>query len=368
MRKIWFNIGYRRRWRKGGRRTVLAGLLLLSSLFFIVTPAGAQLFYTGSIHIACLSATIDVTSEATVSVKYELVNRGDATETVNLSVFPSNAQVLIDGIDLSNPVSFEAGQVREATVVYSIELSSEEFQRIQFAPMLLFDDMANAQRIKTYTVRLILPEGVNRLVSSSLPYDSSAIQGGRLVVTWDKKDIYPSMLSVSWTTLDADIAAVKKATPSRLTSAGDIVEVEITIQNKGEDEVRDITLIDSFFPGAFEAVVPLDEFELVESEMSDPHLYWKKEVDSLKSGETKTYVYSVRVKTLGLETRLGALSIFVNGIPVGVSNDIILYSELAEKYEPGASQGFPTRYVIIGAVIVAAIIALFFFFKSRKKA
>jgi len=79
--------------------------------------------------------------------------------------------------------------------------------------MLFFDDMANAQRIKKYSVQLVLPEGVNRIVSSSLPYDGSAIQEGRLIVTWDKEDIYPSALNVSWTTLDVDIAAVKKLRP-----------------------------------------------------------------------------------------------------------------------------------------------------------
>lgn len=363
MRGLWFKLGYRRRWGKGVRRGILAGLLVLSLLLFVVVPASAELFYTGGIHIDSLSATMDITSEAAVSVEYELVNHGNAKEVVNLSVFPLNADVLIDGAELTNAVDFEAGQVRKLTLLYSMELSPGEFQRIQFAPMLLFDDMANAQRIKHYRVQLILPEGVNRIISSSLPYDGSAIQEGRLSVTWDKEDVYPSALDVSWTTLDVDIAAVKKATPSTLTSAGEIVEVEITVQNEGDNEVRDITLSDSFFPGAFEAVEPLDEFELVEPEMSDPHLYWKKEIDSLKSGETKTYVYSVRVKTLGLETRLGALSILVNGIPVAVSNDVILYNQLEKTHKPEIS----TKYVIIGTVTIIGTVAGILALRRRRR-
>ena len=169
--------------------------------------------------------------------------------------------------------------------------------------------------------------------------------------------------------MDVDIAAVKKATPSRLTEPGEIVEVEVTIQNNGDKEVRDIILSDSFFPGTFEAIEPPYEFELVQSEMSDPHLYWRKEIDSLKPGETKTCTYSVKVKALGPETKLDALVVLVNGIPVSVSNDIILYSELEERYKPKAAErGFPITYVIIGAVVVAAIAALIFFIRSRKKA
>ncbi len=367
MKGFCFKIGYSRGWGKGMWRGILAGLLVLSLLLFVIAPASAGLFYTGGIHIDSLSATMDITSEATVSVEYELVNHGDAEETVNLSVFPSEATARIDGAELSNPVDFEAGQVRKLTLLYTMELTSEEFQRIQFAPMLFFDDMANAQRIKSYSVQLVLPEGVNRLVSSSLPYDGSAIQKGRLTVTWNKEDIYPNALNVSWTTLDVDIAAVKKATPSTLTSAGEIVEVEIIVQNKGDNEVRGVTLSDSFFPGAFEAVAPLDDFELVEPEMSDPHLYWKKEVDSLKSGETKTYVYSVKVKTLSLETRLGALSILVNGIPVAVSNDIILYSELEALRPETPTREFPTKYVIIAAAIAGTVAGMLALRRRRRK-
>ena len=367
MKGFWFKIGYCRGWEKGMRRGVLAGLLVLSLLLFVVAPASAGLFYTGGIHIDSLSATMDITSETAVSVEYELVNHGEAEETVNLSVFPLEATARIDGAELSNPVDFEAGQVRKLTLLYTMELTSGEFQRIQFVPMLFFDDMANAQRIKSYSVQLVLPEGVNRIVSSSLPYDGSAIQEGRLTVTWDKEDVYPSALNVSWTTLDVDIAAIKKATPSTLTLAGEIVEVEITVQNKGDNEIRDITLSDNFFPGAFEAVAPLDEFELVQPEMSDPHLYWKKEVASLKSGETKTYAYSVKVKTLGLETRLDALLVLVNGIPVGISNDIILYSELEEIYKPEApAREFPTKYVIIAAAIAGTVAGILTRKRRRK--
>ena len=103
--------------------------------------------------------------------------------------------------------------------------------------------------------------------------------------------------------------------------------------------------------------------------MSDPHLYWTKEVDNLEPGETMSFTYSVKVKALGFETRLDALVVSVNGIPVGVSNDVILFSELEERYGAQVSEcEFPTVYVIIGVVVVAAIIASTFVIRSRRKA
>lgn len=358
MSRLRYKISYPCGCGKGIWKGFLASFVVLSLSFFIVAPASAAFFYTGGIHIDSLSATIDITSQAAVSVEYELVNHGDTEEIVNLSVFPPEATALIDGANLSNPVSFDAGQKRKLTLSYSMELPSGEFQRIQFAPMLFFDDMANSQRIKSYNVQLLLPEGIKRIISSSMPYDDSTIQDGRLIITWDKEDVYPSALNVSWTTLDVEIVTMKNATPSTITATGKIVEVEITVQNNGDKEVENITLTDNFFPSAFEAVEPLDEFELIEPEMSDPHLYWRKEIYSLKPGETKTYTYSVKVKTLGLEMRLDALSVLVNGIPVGVSNDIILYSELEEIYKPEATtHKFPTKYVIIGAAAAAGIVA-----------
>jgi len=238
---------------------------------------------------------------------------------------------------------------------------------------LLRELMPNSQRTKSYDVKLILPDGVKRLVHSNKPYDDTAAEGSRTAILWQKKDIYPTELLVAWTILDVDIAVVKKATPSKLTAPGEIVEVEVTIQNKGDEEVRDITLSDNFFPNAFEAVAPMDEFELAQPEMSDPHLYWKKEIESLKPGETKSYTYLVRVKTLGLETRLDHLAVLVNGIPVSVSNDVILYSELEEKYKPETpgpekTKGFPTQFLVIGAITaIIAVLAVAYLIKRSKK-
>lgn len=355
-------------WKEPAAKCLAAGSIVILVSLSVATQASAALFYTGGVSIDSLSATIDVTNEAAISVEYTLVNQGDDTEAINLTFSPEDATARIDGGELSNPVDFSPGKERKLTLSYSLSLPSAEFQRIMFAPMLFFNNMPNSQRTKSYNVKLILPEGVKRLVHSNKPYEDVVAEGNRVAILWQKKDIYPTTLLVAWTTLDVDIAAVKKATPSTLTAPGEIVEVEITIQNKGGKEIRDITLSDNFFPNAFEAVAPMDEFELVQPEMSDPHLYWKKEIESLKPGETKSYTYSVKVKTLGMETKLDSLVVLVNGIPVSVSNDVILYSELEERYKPKAPErAFPTLYMIIGAVVVVAIVASVFVIKSRRK-
>lgn len=331
--------------------------------------AGAALFYTGGIAIDTLSATIDVTDRADITVEYELVNQGDDTESVTLTLSPADAIALIDGSELSNPVAFDPGQKRKLTLSYYLSLPDAEYQSMLFAPMLLFDDMASAETTGNYAIRLILPEGIERIIYSSMSYDDTATQDGRLVLLWEKTNIYPSPLSVAWTTLDVDITATKKAMPPSITTAGEVIEVEVTIENKSDKAVGNVTMRDGFYPGTFEAVSPLDEFELIQTEMSDPHLYWTKEVDNLEPGETMSFTYSVKVKALGFETRLDALVVSVNGIPVGVSNDVILFSELEERYGARDSEcEFPTVYVIIGVVVVAAIIASTFVIRSRRKA
>jgi hypothetical protein len=355
---------------KASIKGCLAIAFILTLLFAAAaTEAGAALFYTGGVSIDSLSAIIDVTAEAEITVDFDMVNHGDDAEALNITCFPVDTVVRIDGNELSNPVDFQPGTKRKLSLNYSIDLPAAEYQSITFAPMVLFNDLAGSQRLKSYDVKLILPEGVERIIYSSMDYDDTDSQDSRHVVLWAKENLYPSSLVVAWTTLNVDIAAVKKATPSQLTTPGETVEVEVTIQNNGDKEVTDIILSDNFFPGAFEAVAPIDEFELVEPENSDPHLYWSKVIDSLKPGETATYSYSVRVTDLSvLETKLGPLLVLVEDTPVSVSNDIILYSELAESYGPESSGGFPLLYVTIAVVVVAAITGSFFFVRSRKKA
>ncbi|HEY49151.1 MAG TPA: hypothetical protein G4O13_03815 [Dehalococcoidia bacterium] len=339
-------------------------LLLLPSL----PGAGAAGFYGGDIAIDSLSATIDVADKADITVEYELTNSGDGAESVNLTYFPADVVALIDGGELSNPVAFEKGETKNLTLSYSLTLALAEYQALVFEPMLRFDDMAHPERVGSYDVELTLPQGVERLVYSSMDYDDTSTEDGRLVLIWSKEDIYQSSISVAWNTLDVNLAAVKTASPESITAAGELVEVEITIENMGDEEVQDITLRDSFFPGTFEAVAPLDEFETVESELSDPHLYWTKEIDSLAAGESVTCTYSVIVTALGLETRLDNLVVSVTGIPVSVSNDVVLYSELEERYGLQVSEGgFPTTAVIVVLVVIVAIIALLYLRRARKR-
>ena len=360
--------GFNSRTRNVRGRDIIIIVVALWLSLYVVTPLNAALFYTGNIHIESLSAKIDVTSKAEVTVMSELENLGDSTEAVSLNVLPSEATALVDGVEILNPVSFEPGAERELTLSYSMELDPSELQRITFDPMLFFDDMASSHRINSYVVEMILPEGVSRIVSSNKPYNVSSVQNGRLVITWQQEDAYPSALNVTWTTLEVDITAVKEADPDTITAAGEIVEVQITIKNQGEQEVRNLKLIDSFFPGAFEAVEPLDDFELVEPETSDPHLYWIKEIGHLAPGETKGFHYSVKVKNLGLQTRLDSLIILVDEVPVATSNDLVLYNELTKGGEAErVGTGFSLKYVVIGSAVLAGVVGGTVYYKRRKR-
>ncbi len=354
---------------KTRKAVMVASITVLCFFLSWMTPVNAALFYTGDVHIESLSATINVTDQAEVTVRYTLVNRGAATEEVGLSVSPAEAAILVDGTTTSNPVIFSPGQQRELALSYSMELFPSEFQRITFNPMLFFNNMASAHRIDNYTVQMVLPEGITRIISASKSYDDSKIENGRLVVTWQEENVYPSALNVSWTTLEVAIAAIKKAQPETIATAGEVVNVEITIQNQGEQEVRNLKLIDSFFPGAFAAVDPLDDFELVEPEMSDPHLYWEKEIDYLAAGETRVFSYSIEVRNLGLQTRLDPLTVLVNDTPVAASNELVLYDELTQDGEAaGVGLGFPWQYIVIGSAVAGAVGGIIGYRRRKRKA
>jgi len=348
-----------------------AGLILFVCLLLFASPllsddVNAELFYTGNIAIDSLSAEIDVNQNASVTVEYTLVNHGDEKEDVTLGFLPENATFLLDGEELSNPVSFAAGETKTLSLSYSMEVGTEDYKVIVFNAVLLFNGKSNSQTISNYQVKAILPDGINRLAHSNRPYETSS-EDGRVAVMWTQSNVYPIPLSFSWSTMDINLAATKEATPSAITVPDEVVSIEVMIQNNGDEEVRDIELYDDFFPTLFEAVEPLEEFSLVYPENSDPHLYWKKEVDSLQPGENKVYTYSIKVKALSPETRLNPLTILVDGTPVAASNDIIIRGEPEEPYEL-AEREFPTLYVIIGAVVVVAILASLLAIRSKKKA
>lgn len=341
-------------------------LLLFSSPLLAGNVNADELFYTGNIAIDSLSAEIDVGQNASVTVEYTLVNHGEEKEDVNLRFSPENALALLDGVELSNPMSFAAGETKELSLSYSIEVGTEDYKVIIFNAVLLFNDKSNSQTISNYHVKAILPSGINRLADSNMPYETTS-EDGRLAVIWTESNIYPIPLSFSWSTMDIDITATKEATPSTISSPNEVVSIEVTIQNNGDEEVRDIELYDDFFPTLFEAVEPLEEFNLVYPEDSDPHLYWTKKVDSLQPGESRVYTYSIKVKVLSPETTLNPLTILVNETPVAASNDIIIHGEPEEPHEL-AERGFPTLYIIIGAIVIAAIVALFVVRRLRKRA
>ena len=74
------------------------------------------------------------------------------------------------------------------------------------------------------------------------------------------------------------------------------------------------------------------------------------------------------VKTLGLETRLDALSVLVNGIPVSVSNDIIPYSDIQGLYESETTTDIlTTTYIIIIAAVAIVVIVGILALSTRKR-
>ena len=85
-----------------------------------------------------------------------------------------NATSLLDGEELSNPVSFAAGEMKKLSLSYSMEVGTEDYKVIVFNAVLLFNGKSNSQTISNYRLKAILPGGINRIVHSNRPYETTS--------------------------------------------------------------------------------------------------------------------------------------------------------------------------------------------------
>ena len=340
-------------------------ILLLTQLYL---PAGAALFYIGGIVIDSISATIDINHAASVEIEYVLVNSGDDAESVSLTHAAPEATARLDGTLLSNPVEFEPDEKKTLTVSYSIDLQAGDSKSMTFDPVLLIDNMAYPEKIQSIDIELVLPAGIERLTYSNLTHNEIEIRDGRTTYIWSKSGMFASPLYVSWTALDVDLVATKTTRPATVSTAGEIIEVEVTVTNQGDTQVKNIMLSDDFHPGVFEAVSPLEEFELLQPELSDPQLYWTKEIEGLAPDESKTFDYSVKIKHLSFENRLDAVVVSVGGTPVCVSNDVVIYSEIEGRYAVETAESeFPTAVLVIGLILAAIFVWAMLSIRRKKR-
>jgi uncharacterized repeat protein (TIGR01451 family) len=302
------------------KRMVAMILILLGTLYPFRVALANDLFYVGDIFIYYMNIRVEADDEAVVNVVYLLANRGSAEEEVDLKFAQSPVSLQVEGEELSNPVVFRSGESKYVYLTYNLDITGDTTKMLCLDPTLLFNGKPNNQPTQALLIEILLPEGVSALAWSNQEPDEEYFLGSRKFYSWSGAGIYPTTLCLKWSTLQVELSVEKKASPQEITAPDQVINLEITVQNKGDAVVNNISLIDQYIVSEFEAVEPSEEFGEQET-----MLFWIKNIDSLGPGETKTLAYSVKYTGLSpdsYEFDLSPCLVTVDGYLVSVSNKV----------------------------------------------
>jgi len=264
-------------------------VMLLGALWPFQAALASDLFYEGGIIIDSIDIRIRADGDATVSVVYLLTNRGDENEEVDLQFVQSPAPLETNGEELSNPVMFGPRETRQVDLTYNLNITGETTKMLFLDPTMLFDGKPNSEPAKALLMKVLLPQGINGLAWANQEPDDEGLEDSRKFYSWSGVDIYPTILCLKWSTLKVELSVEKSVRPQEITTPGQIINVVITIENRGDTVANKIGLTDEYSAFDFEAVEPLWEFGRQES-----WLFWTKNIGSMAPGEIRIFAYSVK--------------------------------------------------------------------------
>jgi hypothetical protein len=346
------------------KTTFLAPLVLATLQMFSADGP----FYTGKVVIETIDAHISIDDNATVIVEYTLVNEGDKEESIDLAFQQFPVQLWIGDEAVQNGVSFNPTEKKIITLAYVTDVEGETTKAFSFNPALTFNGQVNSTRVKTTLVEILLPYGIHHLIGSNKEWTYEEVGlNNRVSYRWAYNDVYPTTLTVQWSTLDIDLSVQKNASPQKITEPNQILNIEILVQNKGDLAVNNIVISDDYVPYEFEAYEPLEEFSLQESTQSDPRLYWVKQIEVLQPGESRSLNYSVRyvgdVSQI-FDFDLRPCIVLVEGNLIGVSNTLTLSKMVGAEAagEEGATEPSVTPKhldpLFFGIIAIAVVIGV----------
>lgn len=337
--------------------------VLIVALCLVQTASASGLFYDGSVTAESINANIVIDTNAIISVEYTLINEGDEDENIVLGFNGKNETVFI-----------KQKEMKTINLTYTATVDGDVTKTFSFNPILTFNGKPNSKRVKTFFSEIVLPGGIPKIIWTNKNYASKGVNNdGRVFYSWAYNDIYPTTLTVKWSTLDVDLSIIKEAYPQQITAPNQTINIKIIIENKGSKEVNNITLIDDYVPSEFEAIEPMDElFFMSGGNTTDPRLFWKKNIDQLRPNEVRNITYSI--KYIGdvsqiYNFELKPCVVIVNGNLIGVSNEVTISRMVGvgagkEKTE---TPEFPIPYlVIIIVIIVLGLIIVLFQSKKIK--
>ena len=344
-------------------RIAVIMVMLLCTLYPFPVALASNLFYEGDIIIDSIGIRIEADDEATVKVIYLLTNRGGEDEEVDLQFAQSPVPLEVDGEEVDNPVMFRPGETRQINLTYDLNITGETTKMLFLDPTMLFDGKPNSQPAGALLIKVLLPEGIDGLAWANQEPVEEGFEDGRRFYSWSGVDVYTTTLCLKWSTLQVDLSVEKSVRPQEITTPGQVLNVEITIRNKGDTAVNKIGLTDEYSAFDFEAVEPLWEFARQEAWLS-----WMKNINSLEPGGVVTLTYSVRYigfSSQNYDFDLKPCVVTVDGHLVVVSNKVRMSqkgdatSAPTDSEVPIESEGEPSRFpsvILIGGIILIVAI------------
>ena len=337
--------------------------VLLGTLCPFQVGLASNLFYVGDVFIDSVSIRVEADDEATVNAVYILTNRGSEHEEIDLQFAQSPVPLELNGEELGNPVVFRPGERKSVNVTYYLNITGETTKTLSLDPTMLFNGKPNSVPAKALVIEVLLPEGISGLVWANQQPDEEGSEDGRRSYSWSGIDVYPTPLSAKWSTLQVELGIEKTASPQEITTSDQIIVVEMTIENKGETAVDDIAVVDQCMALDFEALELSYEFG-----KQEPRLLWRKNINSLASGEIMTLAYSVKYTGFSSQSRefyLEPCVVTVGGHLVSLSNKVRMSQTVAATPAPTDSEVpmgseaetlyFPSLPLLGGIILILAI-------------
>ncbi len=348
--------------RKAGMMMKKRGLwlvLLCLGFWGANTAQAQQLFYEGPVVIDTVSAEVVLFNQAEVQIHYVLVNRGEELETVELSYVDAMVPLIEAGLEMSNPVTFEPGEIKEIQVQYQDVIDGTLLQSFAFDPSLTFNGLRNLARVNEFSARVVLPPGIDGLLGSNKDYiEEEHLEDDRVAYLWQQFDLYPTSLSLRWTLIEASLRLEKSASVQTINEPNTVFEVTIVVENQGQETLENLTLRDDYIPSDYESVDDEDSLNLETYQESDSRLVWQVLIDSLAPGETASFSYQLRYlgdASTPIHFNLKPCSALSQGVLVAVSSAVPMRVVGSTEPPSAASLAAPFSWPLVLLAFSAGI-------------
>ncbi|MDD1683330.1 MAG: DUF11 domain-containing protein [Methanoregula sp.] len=328
-------------------------ILVLCTMFLCQGAAAGNLFYEGKVVVNAIRADLNVQSTADVNIVYTLINRGQAREQVALQPAAGKGQV--------QNIAIEPGQKAEVVFRYTADPAGDKVRTLSLDPALLINGKPSAERVSDIAVTLKMPAGIPSLISSNKDFIADKTDAeGRTGYVWIAQDLYPTTITVKWSTLGTNLVVEKAVTPPQITAPDQECTVTLTVANRGNTAVQNVLLRDTFATSDFEGISPKEEFVMKEGNDTQQRLIWEKAIPSLPAGQNTTVQYRVRYTGQTAQVynfRLQPTEVYAGNSLVASSERVTLHQLTGAVHVPETTKT-PAPAIPLGTEVIMASLFL----------